>query len=380
MDGNDRKGISWDVWVWLVIIGLLVVLLFSPLTSTRGTGVKIDYIKRTASAAGFEPVVTDYAKYHELVTEDKIKQELGHIASHQSRVHGYPGNLATANYIRDELQKIGLEKMMVDDVKLAVPIDKGASIQVLPDGQTIRLYCLWPNLVRTSTLPPEGIVGHLVYGRQGLLKDFNGREMRGAILLLDFDCEDRFIDARALGVRAVIFIEPATATRGEAERKFLETPVNIPRFWVSKGDGQSLVELATKEEAQIEAVRQAVKERNLVGRIEKLEVSSQRVAALLDALRDDPPASLKPLADAGDGQALLRLYEGRTVSQVRVNAKMVWENAVSSNIYGFIPGRSMKDEIIVIEAYYDSMSVVPALSPGAEQACGIVAFLNLASI
>src|SRR5207302_1870123 len=40
----------------------------------------------------------------------------------------------------------------------------------------------------------------------------------------------------------------------------------------------------------------------------------------------------------------------------------------------------MRDQIIVIEGYYDSMSVVPAIAPGAESACGIATMLELARI
>jgi ABC-type antimicrobial peptide transport system permease subunit len=40
----------------------------------------------------------------------------------------------------------------------------------------------------------------------------------------------------------------------------------------------------------------------------------------------------------------------------------------------------MKGQIIAVEGYYDSMSVVPALAPGAESACGIASLLELARI
>ncbi|HEX29052.1 TPA: M28 family peptidase, partial [Candidatus Poribacteria bacterium] len=40
----------------------------------------------------------------------------------------------------------------------------------------------------------------------------------------------------------------------------------------------------------------------------------------------------------------------------------------------------MKDELVVIEAYYDSMSVVPYLAPGADTTSGIAALLELARV
>ncbi|NQT86814.1 M28 family peptidase, partial [bacterium] len=45
-----------------------------------------------------------------------------------------------------------------------------------------------------------------------------------------------------------------------------------------------------------------------------------------------------------------------------------------------LPGTEDLDDVIVLSAYYDSMSVVPALSPGAEQACSMAALLELARV
>ncbi len=59
---------------------------------------------------------------------------------------------------------------------------------------------------------------------------------------------------------------------------------------------------------------------------------------------------------------------------------MEWEKVPGTNILGWLKGTDseLKEEIIVLESYYDSISVVPSLSPGAENACGITALLELA--
>ena len=51
---------------------------------------------------------------------------------------------------------------------------------------------------------------------------------------------------------------------------------------------------------------------------------------------------------------------------VRVRGKMTWERRVGQNIRGFLEGGdpTLRDELVVITAYYDSMSVVPAMAPG----------------
>ena len=57
-----------------------------------------------------------------------------------------------------------------------------------------------------------------------------------------------------------------------------------------------------------------------------------------------------------------------------------WVNGRPANLIGKIEGSDpvLKKQVVVIESYYDSMSVVPTLAPGAEQAGGIASLLELA--
>ncbi|RKU23851.1 hypothetical protein C6499_17645 [Candidatus Poribacteria bacterium] len=145
---------------------------------------------------------------------------------------------------------------------------------------------------------------------------------KGAIILLDFNSSTRYINAAMLGGTAVIFIQPETTIRGEAENKFGTVPANIPRFWISKEDANVLTNLLTQQHAQ-----------------------------------------------------------GNQVN-VRVRGKMTWERRVGQNIRGFLEGGdpTLRDELIVLTAYYDSMSVVPAMAPGADPTCGIATLMELARL
>ena len=140
---------------------------------------------------------------------------------------------------------------------------------------------------------------------------------QGSIVLVDFNSGTRWINAAMLGAKAVIFIEPETTIRGEAENKFLTVPANIPRFWISKQDAAEL----------------------------KAMVATEDISA-------------------------------------RLTCTMTWERRTGQNIRGFLEGNDpvLKDELIVLTAYYDSMSVVPAMSPGADPTGGIAALLELARI
>merc|ERR1712000_402431 len=68
--------------------------------------------------------------------------------------------------------------------------------------------------------------------------------------------------------------------------------------------------------------------------------------------------------------------------EARLSGEIKWENQTGQNVRGFLPGADpqLKDEMVVISAYYDSMSVVPSIAPGAEPTSGIATLLELARI
>ena len=76
----------------------------------------------------------------------------------------------------------------------------------------VPLLSLWPNLVRTNTTGQEGISGNLFYGGHGEHSDFDGHEMWGAVVMLEFNSWKNWKNAAALGAAAIIFIEPGETT------------------------------------------------------------------------------------------------------------------------------------------------------------------------
>jgi hypothetical protein len=87
-----------------------------------------------------------------------------------------------------------------------------------------------------------------------------------------------------------------------------------------------------------------------------------------------------------DVQALLLLAKAQ--ASVTLTAKMTWEEVPSWNLIATLEGidgfiterkeREWKEQIIVLSSFYDAISVVPALAPGAENATGITALLEAA--
>ncbi len=247
------------------------------------------------------------------VSPDRLRSRIEQFAALGSRVSGYPGNEQAAEIILDTFDRLGMQTY-VQEFNLPSPVEESASLEV--GGTTYELAGLWPNLCRTTCVPEEGLSGPVIYVEDGDLSDFNGKPVENAIVVMDFNNSQNWLNVPLLDASAVVLVEPETTTRGEAEMKWLRVPVNVPRFWLA---------------------------------------------------REDAPAVI----------AAAESYTPGTV-----HSKVTWEDKVNRNIIGILPGSdpSLRNEAIILEAYYDSISVVPAVSPGAENAVSIATLLEFAEM
>ncbi len=260
------------------------------------------------------------------VSASWVEGELRRFSGFGSRVTGYPGEARAFEYLERRFRELGLRDIRSEGFQVTVPVDRGGRLEI--GGRTLAVHALWPNGVRTTTLPGEGVSGPLVYGGKGGLEDLDGLPIEGSIVLLDFDCGQSYLNAASLGAQAVLFFDNGLVNREQAADKFLKVPVDLPRFWVERPQAELLL-------AELEA-----------------------------------------------GPAPARL-----------SGRMDWEAVEARNLYGWIPGtdallpentrehpQAWKEQVLVIQAYYDAASVVPGIAPGAENAAGIVALLKLAEM
>lgn len=246
-----------------------------------------------------------------------LRETVEALAALGSRVPGYRGNRAAADYMADKFREYGYVHLRRHRFPVDVPVTHESRV-VFPDGGSARLDPVWPNVVRTASLPPEGLTAPLIDAGDGQLAAFNGQHVEGRIVLLDFNCRNDWLNAAMLGARAVIFAEPADTVRAEAEAKFLSVPADIPRFWASGA---------------------------VAGRLRQLAAAGP---------------------DAG---------------AVTLHAAVRWERREAENVMAWIPGSATSaGQAIVIGGYYDSMSVVPDRAPGAEQALSAAALLEMARL
>jgi hypothetical protein len=252
---------------------------------------------------------------------DRIRRLVERLASLGSRVTGYGADRAAA-IVLAELADAGIRDVQVQPFPVPVPIVETARLEADtaagPAG--IDLQPLWPNLARTCQTPAAGLRGPLVYVGRGTDAELAGKKLEDALLVMDWDCDIEWLSAGEFGAKAVIFRATDRGSGYTARSKFLTVPANIPRFYV---DGRAL-------------------------------------------------------------EALDRLLAGGSV-EATVRCRMDWQPAEARNILAKIcdgsapAGATAADrQPIVFHAYYDSISVVPGRSPGAEQACGTATALELA--
>ena len=273
-----------------------------------------------------------WGKFSKEVELENLERDVRRLSSFSPRLAGYPGAEVTAEYIVQRVEELGLKDVSEGGLDPGLPyresywvtvpwVEEQPTLEVVSGDTVIAtypVYPLWPNLVRTSQLPEEGEKYRMIDGGDGQLATFNGKDIEGTAVLMDFNCGTDWLNAPRLGARALIFVEPEETTRGEAEAKFLRIPINIPRFWIGRSDAYDL----------------------------KARLMAQPEV------------------------------------HIRLNCRMSWQRKKAWNIVAEIPGTDpeLSKQTIYLTAYYDAMSIVPQLAPGAESAAGAAALLEMTRV
>lgn len=304
----------------VTLICLLCVFLPSlPLKQSDQTLRASSFLKSVSAQSTLQTPPALQKRYRSLtsfVSNDRMLGSIRELSTkYPSRVTGYPGCDAAARYVESQFKSIGLDSVKTESYSATTPMDKGAAVNI--GGKSLRLYGVWPNLVRTSQVPPKGLKLHIVDLKYADLLDCSGHKIEDSAALVDFNCGTDWLNAPRLGAKAIIFVQPDMTMRGEAENKFSAIPVSIPRFWISKSDAATLRQI---------------------------------------------------LKSGGEDQ------------KATITCDMPWQRRNALNITGMIRGTDpkMRDQIILVQAYYDGTSIIPALAPSAESACGIAGLLELA--
>jgi len=250
--------------------------------------------------------------------EADLRKTLDALAAPADRSTGTPGCRQAADYMAASLSAIGVEA--VDRFPFSLPIRRHGGSTLSVSGRTVDLLPMRTNTITPEALPPGGITGPLYYVGQGSLPDFNGKEIAGSILLMDLASGKNWLRAADFGARALIYVESGAPSRIHFEDKEELSPVVFPRFWMPM----------------------------------------DRARELFGGFESAPG--------------------GAVADRVVLTTDVRWTETETENVYGIIPGTDpdLSEELIIVEAFYDSTAAVFTQAPGADEALGAASLLALA--
>ncbi len=234
------------------------------------------------------------------------------------RSSGSPGAIQTADVIASHFKNLGYAQTGTQQFSLPARVQTFSRIQVSGSNRSMDIDPFLSNAISPGTTGQEGISGPVVYVGKGDMADFNGRRIKDTLVVMDLDSSENWINALSLEAGALIYVYPDTLDRFLLEDKLELSPVDFPRF------------LMPRKKAD-----------DLFSNLETLD-STPVTATLYSDLK--------------------------------------WDNPVVENVYCLVPGTNadLAQELIIVEAFYDTRGFVPGKSPGADQACSIATLLDLA--
>lgn len=258
--------------------------------------------------------------------KDTVIRSMEMLAGFHDRSTGTNGCREAADIIADAFRKLEIGK--VGRHHFTVPVRACRdSFMVSENLGRLDIQPFLLNAISPEAIPPEGLEGPLVYAGNGDPAAFNGKKLNGAIVLMDITSGKSWLDAAALGAAALIYIDGGISGAGGNRpapnifytEKTELSPIRFPRFRVLPN-----------------ALR-------------------QWLGGNFQASRTELP-------------------------RVRLTSRVTWHPAETDNIYLMVPGAdaTLREELIIVETFYDSTALIPGQSPGADEASGIATLLALA--
>ncbi|EMG38810.1 ABC-type antimicrobial peptide transport system, permease component [Desulfocurvibacter africanus PCS] len=249
----------------------------------------------------------------------EVARTIAALSAVEDRSTGTPGAAKAAAYIFDQLKVLGYEDLGRHAYLTPMRVHGGSRISI--GGRETAITPLQLNAITPNTVPPPGISGPLVYVGRGSPSEMDGKPVQGAIVLMDMDSGRNWRTAAALGAKALIYVDFDPSIKGRFEDKHELTPLNFPRFFMTGSEAEQL----------------------------------------LPGFQD---------MKAGNAQH----------PEAVLASNVVWERVASENIFCLVPGadKKLSEELVVIEAFYDSTAWAYGRSPGADEASSVAGLLHLA--
>ncbi|MFA7235999.1 MAG: hypothetical protein WC058_03960, partial [Phycisphaeraceae bacterium] len=162
--------------------------------------------------------------------EASFKADLDALTRSSHRLAGSPEGRAAGDYIAGRLRAMGVKDVFEQSMDVWYTDVEQCTISV--DGHQLDLLPMRANLVVPPCTPAQGITGPLMYAGKGAISEYGSRDPRGAIVVLDYDCEDHWRQAFELGAAAVLFLPDADHRTPTDQPRQMELPINLVRLYI----------------------------------------------------------------------------------------------------------------------------------------------------
>lgn len=248
-----------------------------------------------------------------------LESRLNQLVALGDRFTGTDGAARAADFIEKQFETlIPRTDIIVGRQQFRVPVrmHHGSRVHNLRTGQSAPLSPFSGNALSPAAIAPPGLEGRLVDVGKGTLSECSGKRIQDAVVLMDLDSGTNWRNAAMLGARALIYVDDLPSNRNKRavmEEAMELNPIEFPRFFISR----------------------------------------ERADALFRAAESPLP-------------------------KIRLTSSMTWENRPAENIFCLIPGTdsTLQGEVQVVEAFYDTRSIIPGRAPGADESLSLATLLQ----
>jgi ABC-type lipoprotein release transport system permease subunit len=164
----------------------------------------------------------------------QFKTDTDYLASLPSRSPGTDGYFKAADYVQKQIDGLPNVQWRKHEYPVMVPITESATITVA-GNRVENVYPFWPDGIRVSGTPPDGVTGKLVYCKDAELKDVKPALLDGQIAVLESTSGGNWSIAVNLGARAILILGTPDTSNADLRAHDFPIPVNVPRFYVPPG-------------------------------------------------------------------------------------------------------------------------------------------------
>ncbi len=250
------------------------------------------------------------------IEKEELRDTISILSGFSSRTTGSPGYQNSLEYISTQFEALGLEPK---SYLYELPVRKFQNAELTIDDNT---YLLQPfNYNAITPAATGGIVSApLYYVGKGSLQELDGKNLEDSVVLIDFDSGQNWQQLPAIGVKAAIFLKSDQADSNIFYREKKElTPLQFPCFLMDR----------------------------------------DQAISILGSLQNNNTPVRKG---------------------IKLQSESVWKNIIAENLYTLIEGtdQHLKNELLVLESFFDNEEFLAGNSPGADSATSMATFLSVA--